>query len=335
MHYFGLLVIAAQFLYCGGVFLQASIRGAGRRKNLSRAGLAFLFVGMLWSPWLPEFLAHRQQVARSFWTQPFELEDVVAACFQMWAGTWSDWPPHDRMAWAVTGISLTGWGAQLAFGSGQRLLAIVPLTTFGLATFASLLGRNIVSPRYFLFAETLAVCSLAAGTQWLPGGWARGLAAAGMLLGFSWLSVSVVERRDRWASQPGFQSAVAYIEEFRHPGEPLLVGNPMVQITTAAYAEPGTAVYVLSPSGNFPYFQGTAVMRETEYVTPERVAEWDSDRIWTIDTLNWTGGTNRVPLPRPWVDVREEVFHDWYRTGSQLVVKEWVRPRHPSPDHQE
>ena len=38
-------------------------------------------------------------------------------------------------------------------------------------------------------------------------------------------------------------------------GEPLLVGNPMVQITAAAYAEPGTAVYVLSPSGNFPYFQ--------------------------------------------------------------------------------
>ncbi len=336
IHYFGLLVIAAQFLYSVGVCLFGKSPGTRSGENLSRAAISFLIIGMIWSPWLPEFLAHRQQVTRSFWTRPLELQNLVTACFQMWAGTWSEWHPEDRVAWIVAGISVATWTVQLAFGSGQRLLAIVPLTTFALATIASLLGRNIVSARYFLFAQTLAVCALAAATQRLPTGWLKGLAAGVMLVGFSWLSVSVVERRDRWAARPGFQSAVAYIEEFRKPGEPIFVSNPMVQITTAAYVEPGAEVYVLSSSTNFPYFQGTAVMRESEYVTPASVAEWPSERIWTIDTVNWTGGTSRVALPRPWIDLREEAFYDWYRPGSQLVVKECARPRQASsPPRQE
>jgi len=332
-HYYGLFLVAAQGLYSAGSLLKGRKSAPNGAAPWIRAGIAYVAIAMLWSPWLPEFFAHRQQVERSFWTRPIEAQNLVSSCFQMWAGTWNEWPANGRTAWTITAVSLLVWLGQLAFGRGQRLLALAPLTTFLLATGASLVGRNIVSPRYFIFAQTLAVCALAAGTQRLPTSWLKGLAAAAFLLGASWLSFSVVERRDRWASRPGFQSAVAYIDEFRQPGEPIFVANPMVQITAAAYADPDTPVKILSPNSNFPYFQGTAVMRESEYATPEQVSEWPSERIWVIDAVNWTGGTSRVTLPRPWVDIRDEAFYDWYTLSTQLVVKECVRSRRSaSPD---
>lgn len=326
-HYYGLFLVAAQGLYCLGSLLFRRRSEQGGPDSWIHAGIAYLAIVMLWSPWAPEFFAHRQQVERSFWTRPLEAQNLASACFQMWGGTWNEWAGNGRAAWTVAWISLVVWLGQFAFGRGQRLLALAPLATFALATGASLAGRNIISPRYFIFAQTLAVCGLAAGIQRIPTSLLKGIAAGVFLLGASWLSFSVVERRDRWASRPGFQSAVAYIDEIRQPGEPIFVANPMIQITAAAYADPDTPVKVLSASSEFPYFQGTAVMRDSDYATPDEVSEWPTDRIWVIDAVNWTGGTSRVTLPRPWVDIRDEAFYDWYQLGSQLVVKECVRSR--------
>lgn len=331
-HYYGLFVLAAQFLFAVGACLKHQLQarsGMSRNSCVPHVLVAFVLIAMSWSPWLPEFLSHRQQVVDSFWTQPLKSDDVAWTCVQIWTGTWAEWPPFgQKLAWGVAITSLLVWSWQLALGrGGQRLLALGPLVTFVAAVGASLGSRNILSARYFVFAHALAVCSVAIGLQRLPGAWLRAGSSCLALIGLSWLCLNNVQQRDRWATRPGFESAVAYLDEVRRPGEPVLVGNPMVQINVAAYAVDRESVYVLSARQDFPYFQGSAVMRESEYVSPDRVSQWPSSKIWVIETKNWTGGSIGVTLPSPWIDIREESFFDWHTPKCEIVVKECVRRR--------
>ncbi|MBS0201418.1 MAG: glycosyltransferase family 39 protein [Planctomycetes bacterium] len=330
-HYYGLFILLAQFLFATGDRLYRKVWKTAdppSRAALLPVLITFVLVGMSWSPWLPEFLAHRQQVTDSFWTKPLTATDVTWTCVRIWTGVWSDRPIDEKISWWVAGVTLTIWVGQLLFGrGGLRLLALGPLVTFVATVAASLSSRNILSARYFVFAHALAVCGVAVCIQRLPGVWLRGLTGGLVLVGLGFLCVENVQRRDRWATRPGFESAVAYLDEVRKPGEPVLVGNPMVQINVAAYVGDRDTVYVLSDNPRFPYFQGTAVMRDTEYLSNEAVSSFATDRIWLIETKNWTGGSIAVSLPSPWVDIREESFYDWHSRNCEIIVKECVRRR--------
>lgn len=328
-HYYGLFVLVAQFLFASGDRLRRRLWKTAdppAHSAIIPGLLTFVLIGMSWSPWLPEFLAHRQQVTDSFWTQPLKARDVTWTCVQMWTGVWSERPIHEKIAWWVAGTMGIVWMGQLLFGrGGLRLLALGPLMTFVATVAASLGSRNILSARYFVFAHALAVCGVAVTVQRLPGLWLRGFSGGLVLIGLGFLCLENVQRRDRWATRPGFESAVAYLDEVRQPGEPVLVGNPMVLINVAAYVVGRDTVYVLSDNPKFPYFQGTAVMRDSEYISRETVSGLSTNRIWLIETKNWTGGSIPVPVPAPWVDIREESFYDWHSRDCQIIVKECVR----------
>jgi mannosyltransferase len=341
-HYYCLFVLAAQFVFAACAVLRrwvSSRSEPSQRVGIWQVPLAFVVIGMIWSPWLPQFLLHRQQVVDSFWTRPLKLEDVTWTCVQMWTGTWTQLPFEKKLAEgsAIAALLVCLWQLFLGRG-GRRLLALIPLITFAAAIGASLGPRNILSPRYFVFAQALLVCCAAVCVQRLPGAWVRYLCSLLALAGLGWLCWGTVQQRDRWASRPGFESAVAYLDGVREPGEPVFVGNPMVQINVAAYAAEPDEVFVLSNQQTFPYFQGSAVMRTSEYRTSEQVSQWTSDRIWVIETKNWTGGSIGVTLPSPWVDIRDEAFFDWHTPKCEVVVKECVRRRSakggsPSSNH--
>lgn len=326
-HYYGLFVIAAQGLYAVAVAVQHWSTSRANGASLFHVVAAFLVIGMLWSPWLPEFLAHRQQVVRSFWTEPLKLSDVSWTTVQMWTGTWTQMPFNELLAGRL-GLLTAGLCLVVAvLMRGTRLLVLIPVMTFGLATLASLGPRNVVSARYFVFAQALLVCAGAVALQRLPTRPLRFVASCLALVGLSWLCWQTLQQRDRWAMRPGFESAVAYVEEQRQPGEPIFVGNPMVQINAVAYANDHDGVYVLSRHQDFPYFQGSAVMRDSDYVTPEKAATWPTERIWVLETRHWTGGSIGVSLPHPWIDLREEFFYDWHTPKCEVVIKECVRRR--------
>jgi len=326
-HYYGLFVLAAQFLFGVSVAARDVLRRRPDPVPLAPVLIAFTVIGMIWSPWIPEFLAHRQQVVRSFWTQPIQPRDVTWTAVQMWTGTWTEIPYHERLATGVAAITAVVCLWQLAFSRGTRLLALIPLVTFAAAILASLGPRNVLSPRYFVFAHAALVCGVAVFLQRLPTVWLRGAASILALAGLSSLCWSTLQQRDRWAARPGFESAVAYLEEVRKPGEPIFVGNPMVQINAVAYANDHAGVFVLNRQREFPYFQGTAVMRDAEFVSPEKAADWPADRIWLLETRHWTAGSIGVALPSPWVDLREESFYDWHTPRCEVVIKECVRRR--------
>lgn len=334
-HYFGLFLIAAHALYALGVTWAAQRDASGRITSLLRVSLPFLVIGLLWLPWVPRFLVHRQQVQHAFWTGRLDPFNFSAVLFQMGMGTWTDWFSYGPLACGVALVALMVWGLQLTFCRGERLLALAPLVTVLLAVGVSIAGRNIVIPRYFLFAQTLAVCGLATLLWRIPGPGPRGVVAAGVLLGFGWLGLGVAERRDRWAAKPGFPAAIATLERDREPGgrgEPVFVANPMVQVTAVASARSGRDFFVVGSPSSFSHFHGVGALREDEFASPEEAAASSTHRIWLVDAIRWTGETNRVSVPEGWTIVRSETFPDWSGPDAELVVRECVRSAEPAPE---
>ena len=96
-------------------------------------------------------------------------------------------------------------------------------------------------------------------------------------------------------------------------------GTPTPQTQTGG--TPMQQVQVLSKSGAFPYFQGTAVMREEEYLSPEALARLPARQVWVIDAVDWIAPEWRVELSKPWVEVSNVDFPEWVSGSAMIVVR--------------
>jgi hypothetical protein len=306
----------------------------------------------------------QRQVSELFHTKPFNWDEVAKACYQTLAVRWEDEPPSAAAAWGATAICLLPAVAMLVWGrGGLRLIGLCVLVTFDGAICASIGDRNVIQSRYFVFANALLLCGLPpliVGRREmcldncnLPAALPRGrfglvsaVAMGALVVGMGWLCLAHAERRERYARRPGMMGAMEYVAESRQSNEPLVVCNPMLQITAAGSGGgwPSQAVnnvistrrarklilpvYVLSKSMAFPHFQGTAVMRAEEYLSPEALARDGVQRLWAIDAVDWIAPEWKAVLPRNWVQVSEVAFPEWAQAENcQIIVRCYQRRR--------
>lgn len=330
-HYFGLLIVAGHVVWIITAIARGGV-GLPRPNTIGALALAFGLVALAFLPWLPQFLAHQSQVASGFYTAPLTWRQLGRACYQTIAISWRE-PLHNASALAAAlflGFALPA--ALLACRrAGPRLIGIVVLTTLLGAIAGSLAGRGIVSARYLIFAHLLLLCGVAAAifsTRARP----LGATMMGMLLLASGVACARhADGRDEAAGRPGMRQAMAYVGAVRRQGEPIIVANPMIQIMAAAYAPTAARVQVFSASREFPYFQGTAVMSDEEYISPEQLERISGRVVWVVDTQRSTTGTWEVTLPRGWVDVAEERFAELGNSESAVVVRRCLRrPSRPA-----
>ena len=330
-HYYGLFILAAQFLYAVSDGWQtpgdAAAHDDSRRRRLALILATFTVMGLVWLPWLPIFLAHRQQVEADYWSGSLSWRDVAYSCITMWKGFWGRMPRKIIWAILIAVGSFAGWLALSIFGrAGTRLLGLGPLVTFACAIAASLKGRNIVSGRYFQFAHALTVCGVAVGIQRLPGVWLRTAAAVGWLGLLCWLCRGNEYRREGCGRSHGYDAAVAYLETVRQPGETVLVIRPDALCNCGAYLPGDKNLRLLAGERPFPFFLGTAAMADDEFITWEEIAALPGDRLWVVngkyeDTLPM----GPIEMPVGWERRRHEQCLYWYRIPDIVTVEEYVR----------
>ena len=352
-HYFGLLVVGGQFLFAVGAALRsggaftgatrpdhrgypiAGVEGGGNLKSkianpkVVTALAAFWAVGTLWSPWLPIFLRHRRQVIGLFWSEQFTWEQVARACFEMFRASSHDSAPGMTVVWGAAGACLVLAIGMVALGRyAQRLCGVVILTTFAGAIAASLWGRNIIVARYFIFAHALILCGVAMAVVRIRWKGLRSAVMAAVIFGAAWAGSRYAQRREELAAKPGMAAAMAYLADVWTPGEPVVVASPLVQVTADSHALKRMPVQVLHDGGELPYFLGTAVMRDDEFISPAALASSPAKNAWFVDVIDGGSGTWTVRLPDPWVDVAEEAFPEWSSPKSEIVVRRCEkRPR--------
>jgi mannosyltransferase len=336
-HYYGLFIVAAQGLYLiGRVIADLYCRAYQELKHhVIVGGTQFILVGLLWLPWLPVLLRHRQQVVDDYWSGPFAWRSLANFCFQFVAPLPNQLPPAPWIGWlALIVVGGLIAGLLILGGHGGRLLSLAALVTLAAAIGISLSSRSILAVRYLVFAQALLFCGLSILISRIRlAGLQRILSAAVVLL-MGWSCWAHLVDREQVATRPGFSAAVAYLDSLRDPSEAVLVADPMVQVTVAAYSASPGKVFVLGQLDDFPYYHGTAIMKPEEFVTAEQAANWKSSRLWIVDTQNWIGGTLTTEIPVPWIDVEETPFLDHlYKSNCQIIVRECVRSR--SGTHEE
>src|SRR5262249_42215514 len=162
-------------------------------------------------------------------------------------------------------------------------VGLIACVTFTLAIVSSATSRlSVVAAQYFIIAQFFVLCAIAVLNQRLPFPLLRVLGSA-TTVGFAlWQSCLHVQSREERSHYPSFRAAVAYVEAHRSPNEPILVARPRVLITASPHLVEPARIFVLAKDRVFPFNEGTAVLADNEYVTPEWVANLDVKRIWVL-----------------------------------------------------
>lgn len=318
-HYFALFVVAAEYLFAFGVLLT---RPGGRRvERFQPVLLSTVGIWLLSQPWLPSFLVQRARVAQSFWPADPSWDMLGKTAFELFA-------LYERHSESVTlglGIAQALFVVLLGVLVGRRLgdvyLVLASVLPFAAAFAVSSMSQSLLVPRYFLFAHLFLVTAIGVLVCRVPWLSLRAVTVLLTLGGMSVLTARYMALRNERAQLPGMRAATARIDAVRKPGELLLVCNPMLYTSVLPYIRNRTGIVVYRAGGGFPYFQGTAVLRDNEYFSPEQLDAANPRYVWTLDA-DRSRSLGKVRLPRDWVPVDEVHFREWY---CEMILRLYTR----------
>lgn len=305
-HYFGLFMLAAQFLYAIGCSWMVP---TCRRERLASL-VSLAVVGIAWLPWLPYFLIQHARVQREFTLLPgpnWRWLDVVSQ--ELWLGVLSPYSPSLGLL-----LLQASFIVLVLLPTGRRradyfivLAVAVPAIA---AVSLSLSSRSIITAKYFLFGHAFLLMAIAVLACRLPrfGRFpAIGIVLCAMFAG-------CYTQHMRWqslANLPGMQSAAARIDSAR-TAEPLIISCPILYCCALSYLKDRDLIYNFQPPGGFPYWQGTAVLPQENKVDVSWIRNSQANHLWTVEADG--GFLGRVNVPDNWSLLREETFPEWYGT---------------------
>ncbi|MEZ6132676.1 MAG: hypothetical protein R3C59_28755 [Planctomycetaceae bacterium] len=93
----------------------------------------------------------------------------------------------------------------------------------------------------------------------------------------------------------------------------------MLYTSALTYIRDRSHVYNFLPERGFPFYQGTPVMRDDEYVDGEWLRSTQANRVWTLGA---DGHMGNVPMPKGWKLLGEERYREWF---ARLTLKLFER----------
>lgn len=313
-HHFGLFVLAAQYVYAFGYRWFCGTGGLfDRISPVLISGTCLFFA---WEPGLVFFLEQHRQVTQSFYLPKPSWTVLGNLTHELWAG-------YGVPISSTTGliISQISFVALMLLAAGRRpadylvlLSAVLPVTAaFTISSFS----QSVLNARYFLLTQVFFMAAAAIVACRMP---RLGRYAVIGLLMYSLSSLCQAHYlwRDGAAKLPGMQAAVARIDAARSE-EPLVVCNPMLYTSVLTYTHDRKQVYLTRSARDFPFFQGTAVIRDEEYADSDWLEQSPASFVWTLDADESMG---RVLVPRGWNLKSEERYQEWY---AGLIVRLYSR----------
>lgn len=326
-HIFALFTLAAQGLFAAGVGLRRGLaKSPDGWRTLGAAFVAFFAVELCWLPWAGVFLAQIDRVAAGFWIPPFRWGQPFEVAYQFFCVPERDSSTSPALGYAAAAACLAVTAGLLLFGRpGHRLIALGFGVPVAAALLVSVFLQNVFVTHYFLLAHVFLPCGIAVAATHVPTAPGKALASAAAFLAASVMCWRHVEAREERARVPGLKAAADYLDVIRRPGEPVLTGNPMLYAAVLTHVGDRDGTYVVGQGGDFPFFQGTAVMREAEYLDAGRLPAAHAARAWVVEGVNWNGGTWTVAMPEPWVPAQEVRFPELYGADCAIVVRRYER----------
>ena len=276
--------------------------------------IAHLAVSLLWSPWLPTFVAQSAGVLREFWL-PEPTWGAVVYVLRVFVSDFLSLPPVAAYAVLALYLALAALGAVYLARrrAGGRLLVILLITPIAGEWLVSLV-RPIFYDRTLIWASIPLYLLLTAGIQRLRR-WPLALAA--ILLALTVNGFSLREYYVRFEKE-GWDEAAALVAERAVPDDLILFNATWVQIPFDYYFHRESHQQVAE--------HGVPVDLFDRQVLEPKMAESDlprlgalvrgRDRVWLVYSHNWyTDPKGLIPAA-----LEEEMHrrHQWSFYGVEV-----------------
>jgi uncharacterized membrane protein len=328
-HYYALFSLAAQAVFLAGFLL---VRARGKLPALLRepafhnalVAAAIVILGLL--PWLPSFLAQRDQVKAHFWTPTVDRWVLQDASYQMLLDPEGPKPyyRHAEYALALSGAVLLAllWKAR----SGEWYLFCAALGPVALGVAVSWMDTNSFNLRYLLFANLSFLAAIAVLVMRISAPRIRTGAIVLLVTCLSIIHVVFWNKLDV-VNKPGARGAVAAIAAKRKAGEPVVVSSPLLYFSLLYHCGDETGWRLYNERAELLHYQGTAVAKPGELISSQELAATRSDRVWVVEMAGGYWGDFQVPVPADWVEMNREEFPEVYWLQGNLYVAEYRIPR--------
>jgi hypothetical protein len=311
-HTFVVLVFVSHMASLALMSVRSQQFGLGEnRAALRNAWIAVSLAGLCWAPWFGVIFDQAQRVQADYWSRPLEWRFVGEELSRAFGV--AEWKKPSAEAGVAVGQVLLLIVLGL-IACGRRKSIIIALSAsapFAAVIAASLVGRNILAAKYFLFGQTLALGAASIVVLHLPTRVLRTVVAIGLIAGQGYLAWSYHSWRAEAATKPGMPELLRVWNDQRRRDEPLIFCNPMYYTTARVYAGENPPFYVYGDASLYPFFIGTAIIRPQEYFADVQMSQIASDALWTCD-CGWSAKfMHPVPLSEPWSLVAETAIPEF------------------------
>jgi hypothetical protein len=336
-HYFGLFLIASQFLFLFGWAVQRSLDCWGNncddaadlqwqetRRCWVMLSAILLGVGLGWSVWLPVFLDQQQRVTKQWWTNSLATTDLVHLGVE-WIGSGRAIGP-EASGWVALGVlvgSLFVVLRLIRLGTAASFYLaccfVVPLL---LAVGYSWLGRNLMVSRYFAPIHLLWLLGVALSIASIRSGWWRdGVFAVLVLLSLimQWTHLAA---ENVWHDQ-GIVAAVSCVEHGLQEHELVVVDSSLIYFPATFVANDRKRWRLLEDVNPLSFSTGLPVLTQSDRVDVDDLRSSKFEGLWVVSS-----GSQRIYAPDVgWTVDQREFFAGSVPFQETVIVTHFKRSR--------
>lgn len=349
-HYFIFLSLAAQALFVLGHIIITTKGRLGEILQLRTtwyAVMAAILIILLYSPWIPVFIQQNSQVQEAYWIPPIGGWSIPDTFYRMFVPT-ANIPGHagaGRITLALLPIIATLGGIiLLVIGKGKSLIkgrilsstasrdtqdagwlvAVSSLLPFILAITLSFTGASLYQDRFFIFAHTFIIITLAVLLSRIRFKLLRFIFVL-IVITFFIATYATYWRELDLNNKGGANEATRAVYKQRLPDEPIIVTSPFIFFSVLHYAQEefnDTLPRLFSASGELAHFAGGPILKQADIVGPAIFN--DSNKIlWVVDTTGF--GSTPLELPPEWHSQYHESFAEVFPYQGDVMVTKYVR----------
>jgi uncharacterized membrane protein len=281
-----------------------------RRSELSRqltlsSLISGAFVGLASLPWMLAVRVQHQRVQEDFWIMPFDLEmlgTAIVKCFTVYQRPVAD--PTVGL-WILQGMIVVLLYVAVRGRSFQLLITTAAAIPFLLLIGLSIADVNLVNARYFMAGHSILCVVVGAALFQTPTWILRSLIAIGLLVTLTGYTADYSEWRRKSSDHPGLPGLIEIWRQHRNPSEPLIYCSPTYYVTGQVYSQPEEPSFVHGMIEKHPFFTGTAVLDEHDFISTDSIDRLGSRTVWVCDSDRSNRFRKPVALSPAWQLVDE------------------------------
>lgn len=314
-HYYALFTIFAQFLF---LLIAMVVDHWPRLRNLVRdrrprgACVSALVIAAGWIPWLPVFLAQREQIQTGWWTGRFSFWGFLSVSHSLFLGEGgSGWPAVA----ATAALALIPLFLLHRAGLRDYYLMLLIVCPFALSALYSVLFRNIVVNRYFSFTQVFLICGAATLLYRIKDAAIRNVVVALLVLNAMaayyqmWTQLDIPNR-------PGARGAAQHIIEQSRLGDRVIASSPLIYYPMLFYLGEHIDCRVVR-NENLSHFDGGPFAKAEDFIQSKDLDKLAGERLWLI-TGGWSD--RHVPIPAHWSLVATDAFREVHGFQGTIYV---------------